>query len=368
MSKYGIARLRAFLARGGYRGADMDLVRRVTEIAAFISAVVIIVLAPVAKPDVPLGAPAGWSILCVVVGGLILVSLRLERTSDFKPDTALMLHYAGLATVAVVVWLSGGRESPYTTLFLIWMALAAASHPPRRTIWIVVAGCALAIVPFFYDDWSSVFAGDMALRLSIWSTLAMMACLWTTRVRIERADLMQEEEHAKRQARIDALTALGNRRAFDERLDRAIDHARLHSKPLSVIVTDLDDFKVINDSYGHLNGDELLRTAAAAMRAAVRDHDACYRWGGDEFAVLLPGVEQDAAEKVADRISASVVATCIRPGGEPQTLAWGTAELAPHMQASDLLASADLALMTRKHNRQQRGTRFRAELADSEPN
>jgi diguanylate cyclase (GGDEF)-like protein len=186
-------------------------------------------------------------------------------------------------------------------------------------------------------------------------------------VRIERADLMQEEEHAKRQARIDALTALGNRRAFDERLDRAIDHARLHSKPLSVIVTDLDDFKVINDSYGHLNGDELLRTAAAAMRAAVRDHDACYRWGGDEFAVLLPVVEQELAEKVAERVSASVVASTTRPDGDPQTLTWGIAELAPHMKASDLLASADLALMTRKHNR-VRGTRFRSELPDSETN
>ena len=133
-----------------------------------------------------------------------------------------------------------------------------------------------------------------------------------------------------------------------------------------MIVSDLDDFKEINDAFGHLNGDEVLRTAAAAMRAAVRDHDACYRWGGDEFAVLLPGVEQDVAEKVAERVSRSIVASCIRPGGDPQTLAWGTAELAPHMQASDLLASADLALMTRKHKRQRGGTRFRSETPDSE--
>ena len=104
------------------------------------------------------------------------------------------------------------------------------------------------------------------------------------------------------------------------------------------------------------------------MRAAVRDHDACYRWGGDEFAVLLPGVEQDVAEKVAERISSSVVASCSRPDGDAQTLAWGIAELAPHMQASDLLASADLALMTRKHNRTQRGIRFRSETPDSEAN
>ena len=365
MSAHRTARLKNFLVRGGYRGADMDVVRRVTAATAFLSALVITALSPVATPDVPLGAPAGWSILCLVVGGLVLLGLRLGRTTDFQPDTALALHYVGLASVALVVWLSDGRESPYMSLFLIWMVMAGASHPPRRTLGIVAVTTVLAVLPFFYDDWSGVFAGDMALRLVIWSALTLMACVWSTQVRMQRADLMQEEEQAKRQARLDSLTGLGNRRAFDERLDRAIDHARLHSEPLTVIVSDLDDFKVINDSYGHLNGDEVLRSAADAMRAAVRDHDACYRWGGDEFAVLLPGVEQQMAEKVAERVSASVVASTTRPDGDAQTLTWGIAELAPHMQASDLLASADLALMTRKHNR-VRGTRFRSELPDSE--
>ena len=365
MSEHRIARVKTFLARGGYRGADMDVVRRVTSVAAFLTALVVTALAPLAPPDAPLGAPAGWSILCVLVGGFVLLGLRLERTTEFKPDIALAVHYAGLVGVALLVWLSDGRESPYTSLFLIWMAVAGASHPPRRTLGIIGATSILTVLPFFYDDWSGRFAGDMALRLVIWSALALMACVWTTGVRMQRADLMEDEEQAKRQARLDPLTGLGNRRAFDERLDRAIDHARLRSEPLSVIVSDLDDFKEINDAFGHLNGDEVLRTAAAAMRAAVRDHDACYRWGGDEFAVLLPGVEQEAAEKVAERVSHSIVASCIRPGGDPQTLAWGTAELEPHMQASDLLASADLALMTRKHKRQRGTNRFRSEL-DSE--
>jgi diguanylate cyclase (GGDEF)-like protein len=365
MSDRKIARVKTFLAKGDYRGADMEVVRRVTAVAAFLSAAVIVALSPLAPPNEPLGNPAGWAILSVLVGGYVLLGLRLQRTIDFRPDPALVTHYAGLAALALAIWLSGGRESPYMTLFLIWMALAGASHPPRRTIGIIGGTCLLALLPFAYDDWNGVFAADMGLRLVVWSALAGMACVWTTRVRMQRVDLMQEEEHAKRQARLDSLTSLGNRRAFDERLDRAIEQARLHGKPLSVIVSDLDDFKIINDSYGHLNGDELLRTAAAAMRAAVRDDDACYRWGGDEFAVLLPGVEQDVAEKVAERVSAAVVASCIRPSGEPQTLAWGTAELAPGMEASDLLASADLALMTRKHTR-QRGSRFRAEQPDIE--
>ena len=100
------------------------------------------------------------------------------------------------------------------------------------------------------------------------------------------------------------------------------------------------------------------------MRAAVRDHDACYRWGGDEFAVLLPNVEQDKAERVAERVSAAIVAACVRPDGERRRSRGARPSWRPGMEASDLLASADLALMTRKH-RQRRG-RFRASAPDSE--
>ena len=363
MSESRLGSIRTFVSKSDYTGADMEVVRRVTTVAALITGFVIAALSPLAPPDGPLGAPAGWSILAVIVGGYVLMGLRLERTVDLRPNPALLTHYAGLGGIAVSIWLSGGTESPYTTLFLLWMALAGASHPPRRALGVIGVTALLAALPFAYDDWSGVFAADIALRVVIWSALTLMACVWTTRVRIQRVDLKHEEEQAKRQARLDPLTGLGNRRAFDERLDRAIADARVHGRPLSVIVSDLDDFKVINDAYGHLNGDELLRSAAAAMRAAVRDDDACYRWGGDEFAVLLSNVEQDDAERVAERVSSAIVASCIRPSGEPQTLAWGTAELAPGMQASDLLASADLALMTRKHKR-QRGSRFRAEMPD----
>jgi len=355
-------RVTTFLSKRDYRGADLEIVRRVTAVAALLTAIVAAVLSPLAPPDDAFGEP-GWALLVVLVGGLLLVGLRLQRIAALGPNAALAIHYSGLASVAVLILLSGGRESPYTTLFLLWMALAGASHPPRRTLTFVATAALLVCLPLAYDDWSGVYLGDIVLRLVIWTALTMMACAWTTQVRMQRADLMQEEEEAKRQARADALTGLGNRRAFDERLDREIERALATGRPLSVIVSDLDGFKEINDAYGHVNGDEVLRCAAEAMRAAVRDHDACYRWGGDEFAVLLPGVEQPAADRVAERVAAAVVATCTRPDGDPQTLACGTAELTPEMKASDLLASADLALMTRKHERQRRG-RSRAKQPD----
>ena len=357
-------RVDSFLSKRDYRGADLDIVRRITAAAAFLTAFLTAALSPLALSDSPLGE-AAWPVLVVLVGGGVLVGLRLVHTEELQPNMALAIHYSGLCAVASFVWLTGGTASPYATLFLIWMALAGASHPPRRTFGIIAVAALLALLPLAYDNWSGVFLGETILRLLIWSALTVMACVWTTQVRMQRANLTEDGEEARRQARADALTGLGNRRAFDERLEREIARARATGTPLSVIVSDLDGFKQINDSWGHVNGDEVLRAAAAAMRAAVRDHDSCYRWGGDEFAVLLPRVHQETAERVAERVSASVVATCTRPDGEPQTLAWGTAELTPEMQASDLLASADLALMTRKHQR-GRPTRFRAEAPDPE--
>lgn len=364
MTEAAGGRLGGFLAKRDYRGADMAIVRRVTAVVALLTGLLLAAISPLTPPDESIGY-AGWSVLVLLAGGCVLLGLRLRRVPELTPNAALAAHAGGLVVVAVAIWLSGGRQSPYDTLFLIWLALAGASHPPRRVFALVGLVAVLAALPLAYDEAPGVYLADLGLSVAMWSVVAVMACVWTTQVRIQRVHLMEEEETAKRQARADPLTALGNRRAFDERLDREIDLARARGRALSVIVSDLDDFKQINDAYGHLNGDEVLRTAADAMRAAVRDEDTCYRWGGDEFAVLLPGVERDAAERVAERMAASVVATCTRPDGEPQTLAWGSAELTPAMQASDLLASADLALMTRKHRRERAG-RFRREMPDSE--
>ena len=230
MSSDRLSGPQAYIGKSDYRGADMDVVRKITAAAAFITGFILAVLSPLAPPTVPLGAPIGWSILAARGGGFVLLGLRLLRTTEFRPDMALFVHYAAIFVLALSVWLSGGRESPYMTLFLFWMAIAGASHPPRRSLAIIGWTALLAGLPVFYDTYSSVFTADVALRLVIWSALSVMACVWTTRVRMQRVDLMQEEEQAKRQARLDPLTGLGNRRAFDERIDRA-DRARAPPGP-----------------------------------------------------------------------------------------------------------------------------------------
>ena len=119
----------------------------------------------------------------------------------------------------------------------------------------------------------------------------------------EREDLLVELQAT---ATHDQLTGLPNRRAWDDRLGRELDHAASSGEPLSALAIDLDGLKLINDTHGHLEGDRLLRRCAHAWNGALRQGDYLARLGGDEFLVLLPGSEPDVAEQVARRMLGAV--------------------------------------------------------------
>ena len=106
----------------------------------------------------------------------------------------------------------------------------------------------------------------------------------------------------------DALTGALNRRAFESRLERAIAHARQHATPYALLYLDMDRFKEVNDTGGHVAGDELLRVLSALLLRSLRDEDTLARLGGDEFAVLLEHCPLNEAEEVAERIRSAVAA------------------------------------------------------------
>ncbi len=102
-------------------------------------------------------------------------------------------------------------------------------------------------------------------------------------------------------ARTDALTGLGNRRDFDERMSTAWAEAKRYQQPLSLVIMDLQGFKAINDQYGHLSGDEALIAVAGALNAVRRDGDTVFRWGGDEFCILLTHADLSQSLQAAGR-------------------------------------------------------------------
>jgi diguanylate cyclase (GGDEF)-like protein len=147
---------------------------------------------------------------------------------------------------------------------------------------------------------------------------------------------------------VDRLTGLGNRRAFDNELELKMTRANRRGTPLTLLLADLDGFKEVNDAHGHMNGDECLRRVATTIAGEVRRPDACFRWGGDEFAVLLDDADLRGAQSVAERLAVAVPEACRAPDGARLGVTCGVAELDGHDTAKELIGAADLALMTAK--------------------
>jgi len=125
-------------------------------------------------------------------------------------------------------------------------------------------------------------------------------------------DSAYQYEQVALQARTDALTGLGHHGAMMEALITAVAEAKITATPLGVAMLDLDDFKTINDTLGHLAGDALLAGVAARLRAHVRPGETVFRYGGEEFLVLLPRVQDDALVAAGERLRAAIAERAFR--------------------------------------------------------
>jgi len=163
--------------------------------------------------------------------------------------------------------------------------------------------------------------------------------------------LVTRHERVQRQATTDELTGLVNRRRFLEALETELERAKLFETPLSLALADLDDFKRVNDAYGHLAGDDALRTFADLLEAHLRKDDVAGRLGGEEFAVVLPETDLEEATMVADRMRGAFSAAPLALSGGVRislTASFGIAELAPGQSAQQLVSRADAALYAAK--------------------
>ncbi|HQX32436.1 MAG: GGDEF domain-containing protein [Dokdonella sp.] len=170
----------------------------------------------------------------------------------------------------------------------------------------------------------------------------------------QNADLLEELKRKsvllEKLSREDDLTALANRRCFDESLDDAIHRAQRYGEALSLLLLDLDHFKRVNDNAGHAAGDAVLRIVAALFLHHARESDLVARLGGEEFAILLPHQDTSGAARAAEHLRAAVAAhdfSAIRPGMHV-TLSIGVASWAPGMDRDQLLRRADVALYRAK--------------------
>jgi diguanylate cyclase len=167
--------------------------------------------------------------------------------------------------------------------------------------------------------------------------------------------MSEDLEQIRSEVYVDALSGLFNRRRFDSALDALVAHALNGHEPLSLLLIDIDQFKEVNDAHGHVFGDQVIRSVSQAIKASIKGRDVAARYGGDEFAVLLPETGTPGATTVAEYIRRVIERRRVSDfAGEIEpvavTISVGLASLARSDAAQDLLRRADKALYQAKKN------------------
>lgn len=163
-------------------------------------------------------------------------------------------------------------------------------------------------------------------------------------------------QRALRAAHLDQLTGVNNRAAFESTLQREVELAHRNKAPLSLVVVDIDHFKTINDQYGHSSGDEILKAFAATLASNLRGSDIVFRFGGEEFVIILSNTDRDGANLVAERLRQAVLDTAYSCNTLHinVTASFGIAHLTGQDSGQSLFDKADQALYQAKQNGRNR--------------
>jgi len=157
--------------------------------------------------------------------------------------------------------------------------------------------------------------------------------------------LKEENKRLRKLSITDELTGLHNWRYFHERLEHEVARNKRQNHPLSLIFLDVDSLKAFNDTYGHSGGNDVLRAIAKSISKSIRKEvDSAYRFGGDEFAIILPEVHSDQAVNIAKRI----IANLSKADFKDISLSFGIAELNPEIDGETLIKHADEAMYLSK--------------------
>jgi diguanylate cyclase (GGDEF)-like protein len=289
---------------------------------------------------VVLGPSIGWwplAPLGAAVAGFLIADRMVANST--RPEYWFMAAWAfAQLMIGISVVLTGGPRS----LFLPWLALPAATLSARFGIRGVVAGVVwtVAIMVAVSVGVNPAAIADSPQRLLV--PLALLAG-----VTLLSTGLMHSDVKHRAASVIDPLTGLFNRQALTLRAAELIEQARVTATPMAVIIGDLDHFKRVNDRHGHLVGDNVLREVANTLRTTLRTFDYIYRYGGEEFVILLPGNDQADAVASAERLRVAVAGS--QPAGLDMTMSFGVGVSNGHDAAfDDLLIAADRALYCAK--------------------
>jgi diguanylate cyclase (GGDEF)-like protein len=289
----------------------------------------------------------GWWTLLPLAMAVIAFRIADKRMESARyPEYALLVSWITSELImAASVALSGG---PHVAT-MSWLAIPLLTLGARFSQRGIYVGSGLSIVLVlavgFGVDASAV-VDDPTLVVAPVALMISVAMFQTV--------LMRSDIKHRAEAIIDPLTGLLNRKALALRTEELEQQSRITREPVGLIVGDIDHFKRINDSHGHAAGDAVLTDVAYNLRKALRAFDLFYRAGGEEFLVLLPGADLQAATELAEALRRAVAD--LPQGGHEVTMSFGAAASPPDepFEYAAVFAAADAALYEAKHSGRNR--------------
>jgi len=286
-----------------------------------------------------------WTLILFVL--VVITYLNVDHRMDTSPHPERVSMSAIVITLALIAagaMVSGGPRSPA----LPWLVLPAAMTAARFRPQVVIAALVVTVLAILIATLGVDPQATLHNPVPVFATLALLTSVVSIVWALQAAEL-----HHRSEAILDPLTGLLNRHALAPRFAEISMQARQTQQPVCVLLCDVDNFKAINDERGHDCGDAVLRDVAYALRKHLRSFELVYRLGGEEFLVLLPGVDASRGHEAAERLRSAVEET--RPMGCLVTVSFGlSAASGEAVDYDTLFKAADEALYEAKRSGRNR--------------
>ncbi|MBP1705056.1 MAG: diguanylate cyclase [Chloroflexi bacterium] len=257
-------------------------------------------------------------VVLAIAGVFVLVAHDVLPSGAFGHGAYLVEGTVAIVFVTLVVLLTGGASSPFFFGYALVVAGAALVVRPRVTFALALAAAAGYLAVLAVDAArGGLDAAEVAIVAVNFTALGILAYVAT----VVAGEQRRTRDAAIRLSTMDALTGLSNRAFFMAALEREIERSRRYSRGFCLLMADLDDLKLLNDSYGHRLGDRALVGVANVIHEGIRRIDTAARLGGDEFLVLLPETDPSGAQVVAEKIRLGAAGIALREGEERVSVA-----------------------------------------------
>ncbi len=273
--------------------------------------------------------------------GLLIILFGAAGCYDEAAITAYVAGASGptfVCIIAAVRWRQGFTSARFYILANIFFLIGTLSF----ILW------SMGLFP-------ALVTGNLLLSLGPAADAVLLSFALADRIRQlrqEKMSLVQSQAHYKKISETDGLTGLYNKRELAHRLGQEIDHALESERPLSLLIMDVDNFKMFNDTYGHPEGDVVLQALAAVIKKEIRESDAAFRYGGEEFVALFPNAGIEQSLRAAERIRNTFACQLFTPNGNDEisvTASLGLAQFRENEPLESFIRRADQALYDAKH-------------------